>query len=154
MAHTPVNHPLRPIYRALGALSGLYLIVFGVVGIIVTGGDGLFGSAGDKVLGQQANLFWSIISLLIGAIVVIAAVVGRNSDVEVYKYFGWGLLGVGSYELAVSRTDANFLDFSIVTVIVTYVIGLILITSGLYSKVAPESQAGATRQARQRQAQA
>jgi hypothetical protein len=152
MAHTPVNHPLRPIYRALGALTGLYLIVFGVVGIIVTADDGLFGSAGDKVLGQRANLFWSIISLLIGAIVLIATVIGRNSDVEVDKYFGWGLLGVGSYELAVTRTDANFLDFSIVTVIVTYLIGLILITVGLYSKVAADSHTGAPRQAREGQA--
>ncbi|AGL21069.1 DUF4383 domain-containing protein [Actinoplanes sp. N902-109] len=154
MAHTPVNHPLRPIYRALSALCGLYLIVFGVVGIIVTAGDGLFGDAGDKVLGQQANLFWSIISLLIGAIVVIAAVIGRNSDVEVDKYFGWGLVAIGSYELAVSRTDANFLDFSIATVIVTYLVGLILITAGLYSKVAPETHAGAPRQVREREARA
>jgi hypothetical protein len=40
MAHNPVNHPLRPLYRALGALTGVYLILFGIVGIIVTAGDG------------------------------------------------------------------------------------------------------------------
>ena len=151
MAHTPVNHPLRPIYRALGALTGVYLIVFGVVGIIVNLDEGLFGNDGGLVLGQQANMFWSIVSILIGVIVLAATVIGRNSDVEVDKYFGWGLLVVGSYELAVLRTDANFLDFSVATVIVTYLLGLVLIMAGQYSKVAPPSQAGAPRQEREAQ---
>ncbi|MEV8507472.1 DUF4383 domain-containing protein [Actinoplanes sp. NPDC051475] len=151
MAHTPVNHPLRPIYRALGALTGVYLILFGIVGIIVTAGDGMFGNGGDRVLGQHANLFWSIVSLLIGVIVLIATVLGRNSDVLVDKYFGWGLLVVGSYELAALRTDANFLDFSIATVVVTYLVGLVLIMAGQYSKIAPSSQAGAPRQVREAQ---
>ncbi|GAA2549304.1 hypothetical protein GCM10010435_18860 [Winogradskya consettensis] len=151
MAHTPVNHPLRPIYRALGALAGLYLVVFGIVGVIVTAGDGLFGTSGDRVLGQGTNLFWAIVSVLVGAIVLIATVIGRNSDVEVDKYFGWGLLVVGSYSLAASRTDANFLDWSIATVIVTYLIGTILITVSLYSKVVSPSQTGAPRQVRESQ---
>ncbi len=149
MAHTPVNHPLRPIYRALGALSGVYMIVFGLYGLIVTAGDGLFGHPDDLVLGQRTNLIWSIVSLLIGAIVLAAAVIGRNSDVEVDKYFGWGLVAIGSYCLAAARTDANFFNFSVTTVIVTYVIGLVLILAGLYSKVAPEERAGAPRQVRE-----
>ncbi|MEV6597420.1 DUF4383 domain-containing protein [Actinoplanes sp. NPDC051346] len=152
MAHIPVNHPLRPIYRALGALTGVYLILFGIVGIIVTASDGLFANGGDRVLGQGANLFWSIVSLLVGAIVVLASVIGRNSDVEVDKYFGWGLLVVGSYELAVIRTDANFLDFTVSTVVVTYLAGLMLIMASLYSKVAPAAQTGEPRQVRQARA--
>ncbi|MFI5493029.1 DUF4383 domain-containing protein [Actinoplanes sp. NPDC051859] len=152
MAHIPVNHPLRPIYRALGALTGVYLILFGIVGIIVTSGDGMFGNGGDRVLGQHANLFWSICSLLIGAIVVLSVVIGRNSDVEVAKYFGWGLLVVGSYALAVIRTDANFLDFSVSTVVVTYLVGTVLIMVSLYCKVAPAAQTGEPRQVRQAKA--
>jgi hypothetical protein len=151
MAHTPVNHPLRPIYRALGALTGVYFIVFGIVGIIVNAGEGLFGNDGGLVLGQQANMFWSIVAVLIGAIVLVAAVIGRNSDALVDKYFGWGLVGVGAYELAVLRTDANFLDFSVATVIVTWLLALVLIMAAQYSKVAPASQTGAPRQEREAQ---
>lgn len=153
MAHNPVNHPLRPLYRALGALTGAYFVLFGVVGLIVTAGGGLFGNGGDRVLGQHTNLLWSIVSLVVGAIVLIATALGRNLDTEVDKYVGWGLLVVGSYGLAVIRTDANFLDFSISTVVVTYLAGLFLIMAGLYSKVAPSSQAGLPRQERERQAQ-
>ncbi|MGA5301490.1 DUF4383 domain-containing protein [Nucisporomicrobium flavum] len=151
MAHTPVNHPLRPIYRALGALTGVYFIVFGIVGIIVNAGEGLFGNDGGLVLGQRANMFWSIVALLVGAIVLAAAVLGRNSDTVVDKYFGWGLVGVGAYELAVLRTDANFLDWSVATVVVTWLLALVLIMAGQYSKVAPPSRAGAPRQEREAQ---
>jgi hypothetical protein len=151
MAHNPVNHPLRPLYRALSALTGAYLVLFGIVGLIVTPGNGLFGQPDDRVLGQGANLFWSIISLILGVIVLIGVVIGRNLDVEINKYLGWGLLVVGSYELAASRTDANFLKFSIATVVVTYLIGLVLIVSGLYAKTAPPENASEPRQVREGQ---
>jgi hypothetical protein len=136
MAHTPINHPLRPLYRALAALAGLYLIVFGVVGFIVAGD-------GHRVLGQGANLLWSIVSLLVGVVVLGATVMGRNLDAMVYQYLGWALVVIAVYELATNRTDANFLDFTVSTVIVTIIVALILITAGLYSKVGSEEDAHA-----------
>jgi Domain of unknown function (DUF4383) len=139
MAHTPINHPLRPLYRALSALVGIYLIVFGIVGFIVGAGHG------DRVLGQGANLLWSIVSLVIGVVVLAATVVGRNLDVKVDQYVGWGLVALGTFELAVSRTDANFLDFTVSTVIVIYICALILILASLYSKVGSEDAANAER---------
>ena len=151
MAHNPVNHPLRPLYRALSAAAGAYLVLFGIFGLIVTPGNGLFGQPDDRVLGQGANLFWSIISLILGAVVLAAVVIGRNLDVEVNKYLGWGLLVLGSYELASIRTDANFLKFSVATVVVTYLIGLVLILAGLYAKTAPPENTGASRQVREGQ---
>ena len=149
MAHNPVNHPLRPLYRAIAILSGAYLIVFGVVGLIQTSGENFTGANDKHVLGQPSNMLWSIIALAVGGIVLLASLIGRNADTAVNKYFGWGLLVVGSYGLAFSRTDANVLGFSIVTVIVTYIVGLLIVTAGLYSKVAPASQAGAPRQVRE-----
>jgi hypothetical protein len=149
MAHIPVNHPMRPLYRALTGLCGLYLVLFGIVGLVVTPGHGLFGRPDGRVLGQGANLFWSIVAIIIGAIVLLAAVLGRNLDVQVGKYIGWGLLVVATYELAVSRTDANVLKFTISTVIVCYILGLVLITSSLYSKVGPPEETSAPRQARE-----
>ena len=129
MAHIPINHPLRPFYRALSGIAGLYLIVFGVVGFIVAAGDG------HRVLGQGANLLWSILSLVLGAIVVVATVIGRNVNVKVDQFVGWGLVGIGTYELALNRTDANIFDFTVSTVIVTYIVALVLILSSLYGKV-------------------
>jgi Domain of unknown function (DUF4383) len=149
MAHYPVNHPLRPFYRALGALAGLYLILFGILGIIANAGNDFFATTGEQVLGQGANMFASIVSLITGAAVVIATVIGRNVDTETYKLLGWGVLVVGSYGLATSRTDANFFGFTIATVIVDYIVGLVLLLAGLYIKTVPPSEAGAPRQVRE-----
>nr|WP_221375576.1 DUF4383 domain-containing protein [Actinoplanes polyasparticus] len=149
MAHTPVNHPLRPLYRALSFVAGAYLVVFGVIGLIQTSGESFTGASDVRVLGQGTNMLWSILAVVLGAIVLATAAIGRNLDVEANKYLGWGILVVGSYELATSRTDANFFGFTIATVVVTYLVGLVLITAGLYLKVAPQSEAGAPRQVRE-----
>lgn len=149
MAHTPVNHPLRPLYRALSFVAGAYLVVFGVIGLIQTSGESFTGASDVRVLGQGTNLLWSILAIVLGAIVLATAAIGRNLDVEANKYLGWAILVVGSYELATSRTDANFFGFTIATVVVTYLVGLVLITAGLYLKVAPQSEAGAPRQVRE-----
>ena len=149
MAHTPVNHPLRPMYRALGFLAGAYLVVFGVLGLFQTAGESFIGDSGERVLAQGSNLLWSIISLILGAIVLGATAVGRNLDVEADKYIGWTLLVIGSYELAVNRTDANFFGVTVATVVVIYSVGLALILASLYSKVGAPSQAGAPRQVRE-----
>jgi uncharacterized membrane protein HdeD (DUF308 family) len=136
MAHTPINHPLRPLYRALAAIAGIYLIVLGVVGFIV-GGDG------HRVLGQGASLLWCVVSLLLGVVVLGATVMGRNLDAKVDQYVGWALVVISVYELATNRTDANFLDFTVSTVVVTMIVGLVLITAGLYTKVGSEEDAHA-----------
>ncbi|GGK83855.1 DUF4383 domain-containing protein [Mangrovihabitans endophyticus] len=149
MAHNPLNHPLRPLYRALGGLVGIYLVVFGVVGLAMTAGDGLFGQPDERVLGQGANLLWSLVSVIAGVAVLAGAVIGRNLDIEIYKYVGWGMLVVGSYALASLRTDANFLAFTMATVVVAYVLGMALITAGLYCKVGPAEHGGAPRQVRE-----
>ncbi|HEX8629468.1 MAG TPA: DUF4383 domain-containing protein [Catenuloplanes sp.] len=150
MAHYPVNHPLRPVYRALGGLAGLYLLAFGILGAIATAGDGLFGTDTDKVLGQGTNLAWSVLSALAGLAVLAGTALGGNRDVALYTYLGWGLLVVGLATLAVIRTDVNVFHFSMATVVVTFVVGLALITAGLYSRVAAPRDAGAPRQVRQR----
>ena len=150
MAHYPVNHPLRPLYRALAAVVGLALVAFGVIGFIQTGGEGLFGHPEAKIAGLGGNLAASILAVVIGAVVLLTAVVGRNVDTATHRVLGWTLLVIGSYELAVSRTDANFLDFSIGTVTLFYTLGILLILSGLYTKMESDSEnVSAPRQVRE-----
>jgi hypothetical protein len=151
MAHNPLNHPLRPVYRAIGGLVGLYFVIFGVVGIIVTGGDGLFARDTERVLGQGANLFWSIVSIIIGLIVLATIVIGRNLEAAACTYLGWALLVIGTFSMAVLRTGVNFLQFTISTVIVTYIAGLLLILVGLYTKAGPEEHTNEPQRIRQRQ---
>jgi len=59
------------------------------------------------------------------------------------------VLAVASYALATARTDANFFGFTISTVVVDYLVGLVLVLAGLYIKSAPRTEAGAPRQVRE-----
>jgi hypothetical protein len=149
MAHNPVNHPLRPIYNMLALFAGAYLIVFGIVGLIVSSGSGLLDRPDDRILGQGGNLLWSIVALVIGAVVVLGTLAGRNVANQTQWLLGWAVLVISSYELAASRTDANFLKFTIATVVVTYLVGLALVTAGLYTKVESSAKSGAPRQVRE-----
>jgi hypothetical protein len=149
MAHNPVNHPLRPLYRSLGFLASAYLVVFGVVGLIRSSDLDFTGLSDTRIFGQGSSTLWSILAIIIGGIAAIAFALGRNLDVAAGKFLGWATLVFGSYGLATSRTDANFLGFTIITVIITYIVGLVLITSSLYGKVVPGHQVGAPRQVRE-----
>ncbi|MGI5214344.1 DUF4383 domain-containing protein [Plantactinospora sp. CA-290183] len=148
MAHNPVNHPARPIYRTIGGLTGLYLLAFGVLGIISLSGSDFFAQDDTMVLGQGTNLGYSVISAILGAIVLVATVIGRNVDATVNKLFGYGFMALGLAALATLRTDANYLNFSITTTIVVMIIGLVLLMAGMYGRVGSEDEAKAFHDAR------
>jgi uncharacterized membrane protein YhaH (DUF805 family) len=152
MAHTFVNHPLRPIYRTLAALIGLYFVAFGIFGAITTADGGLFGKPDDEVFSQGTNLAWSIIAALVGIAVLVAIVLGRNRDVTVNVYSAWTLLVIGLAMLALIRTSANVFNFSIFTVVVTWLAALGLLTAGNYSKVAPPEETTTPQPVRQSRA--
>jgi purine-cytosine permease-like protein len=125
MAHNPINHPARPIYRVISGLIGLYLVLFGVLGLFADG----------RVFGQGTNVANSLVSIVLGAIILIATVVGRNVDAAVNKYLGYALMALGLLTLAFLRTDANVLDHTVSTSIVWMLLGITLLVAGMYGKV-------------------
>jgi hypothetical protein len=125
MAHNPINHPARPIYRVISGLIGLYLVLFGALGLFVDG----------RVFGQGTNVANSLVSIALGAIILIATVIGRNLDAAVNKYLGYGLMALGLLTLAFLRTDANVLDHTVSTSVVWMLLGITLLMAGMYGKV-------------------
>ena len=148
MAHNPVNHPARPVYRAIGGLTGLYLAGFGVLGVIENSGAEFFAQNDTLVLGQGANLGYSIISAVVGILILVGTAIGRNIDTVINKLLGYGFMVLGLASLAVMRTDANFLDFSMSTAIVSMVIGMVLLMAGMYGKIGTEEEVRAWQEAR------
>lgn len=142
MAHFPVNHPARPLYRAFSGLVGLYILIFGVVGVLQTSGEPLFARDGKWVLGLRTNLAFALVSVLFGIFLLIGA--SRRSNLGHYMNLTAGVVflvtGIGM--MAVLQTNANFLNFSMSTVIVSLVFGLLLLATGLYDKVGPPEHAG------------
>ncbi|MFI6064954.1 DUF4383 domain-containing protein [Micromonospora sp. NPDC051227] len=148
MAHTPVNHPARPIYRAIGGLTGLYLVVFGVLGIIASAGNEILAQDDTRVLGQGTNLGFSLLSVLLGIVVLVGTGLGRNIDVAINQWLAYSLMVVSLAGLAFIRTDANIFNFSITTVIVVMTAALVLLMVGMYGKVGTEDEAEAFQKAR------
>lgn len=134
MPHIPVNHRLQPAYRILAALAGLFVLVFGTIGIIRTVGDPLFDQGGDSVFGLKLNLAFSIISVVTGIVVLVGALLGRNVDHYINIVAGGVFLVAGMLMMTLLRTDANFLNFRMATCIVSFVIGTVLLLAGLYGK--------------------
>lgn len=148
MSHNPVNHPARPIYRAIGGLVGLYFAVFGVLGIIASAGNDVLAQDDTKVFGQGTNLGWSLLAVLLGLAVLAGTVIGRNLDVAINKALAYGLVVVGLAELAFLQTDANIFNWSILTVIVVLVLALVLLMAGMYGKVGTDDEHEAWQKAR------
>ncbi|TDB72414.1 MULTISPECIES: DUF4383 domain-containing protein [unclassified Micromonospora] len=148
MAHTPVNHPARPIYRAIGGLVGLYFVVFGVLGVLASLGNDLFAQDDTKVLGQGTNLAYSLVSIVVGGVVLAGIAIGRNIDVAVNQFLAYALMVIGLASLAFIQTDANIFNFTIATDIVVLTLSLVLLMAGMYGKVGTDEEREAFEQAR------
>ncbi|MGE5827603.1 MAG: DUF4383 domain-containing protein, partial [Micromonosporaceae bacterium] len=133
MAHIPVNHHLRPLYRTLALLAGGYVLLFGIVGLIRTGSQPFFARNGlPEVLGIQANRAFAVLSIVAGFVIVLGAVIGRNLDHWINLIGGLVFLAAGMAMMTLLQTDANLLGFTLTTCIVSFLIGLVLFSAGLY----------------------
>ncbi|MDG4793412.1 DUF4383 domain-containing protein [Micromonospora sp. WMMD1082] len=148
MAHTPVNHPARPIYRAIGGLIGLYLVVFGALGFIASAGDPFFGRGDTHILGQGTNLGLSLFSVVVGAIVLVGTAIGRNLDVLINQWSAYLIMVVSLAGLAFIRTEANVFNLSVATVVVLMLLSLVLLMAGMYGKVGTDDDHEAWQKAR------
>lgn len=135
MVHLPVNHPLRPLYRTLAAFAGAYILVFGIVGLVETWGTPLFGRQPTWVLGLRTNLAFSLLSIVAGAVVLVAAVIGRNVARTVNLVAGVVFLLAGLFMMALLQTELNLLNFTIATCVMSFIFGLTFGIAGLFGKV-------------------
>ncbi|MGE5827604.1 MAG: DUF4383 domain-containing protein [Micromonosporaceae bacterium] len=147
--HTPVNHHLRPFYRVLAALVGVYVLVFGAVGFLTTRDRPAFDRSGESALGLQTNLGFSVASLVAGAVILLALLIGHNVDYVINFVGGLAFLVAGMAMMALLHTDLNVLNFSMATCIVSFVVGTVLFAAGLYGKVG-SAQAAAVEEALRR----
>jgi hypothetical protein len=135
MVHIPINHPLRPLYRTLAGLIGAYILVFGVIGLIRTWSDPLFDRGDVWVLSLRTNLAFSIISIIYGAVLLGGAIAGGNVGHMINSVAGPLFMITGVGMMTVMQTDANILNFSMTTVILSLIFGLVVFTAGMYDKV-------------------
>lgn len=136
MVHVPINHPLQPLYRLLAGLVGVYVLAFGIWGFIRTAGRPFFAQNDlPYVLGLHANRAFAILSIVVGVILVVGAVLGGNLHQTMSLFGSVVFLVAGLVMLVLERTEFNFLGFTPATSVVSFIIGIVLLLSGLYGKV-------------------
>ncbi|HET6856084.1 MAG TPA: DUF4383 domain-containing protein [Streptomyces sp.] len=129
----PVDHRLATVYRAGAALCGVILIVFGCLGFA----DRLafFDTTGSQVAGLSTNGLLSLISVVVGLVLIGGAVVGGNTASNVNMAVGVLFVLSGFVHLFILDRPANILDFSMSNVVFSFVMGLLIMTFGMYGRV-------------------
>lgn len=135
MAHYPLNHHLRQTYRFLAGLAGLYLLLFGVIGLGTTWGDPFFHRGADWVLGLRTNPAAAWLATLTGLVLLAVVLIGGNVYHRVALVLGWGICGFAMVVMTMIQTDANVFNVSMINVIVFALVGLVTLVAGLYGKV-------------------
>jgi hypothetical protein len=134
-SHFPVNHPLRPLYRILAGLVGCYTLVFGIAGYLQTHNAPFFGQSGlPWVLGLRTNPAFALLSIFSGVVLLGAALIGRNLDSLVNFTGGLLFMAFGTVMLGLLQTDLNYLGFTMTTCIVSFVLGCVVFTAGMYGR--------------------
>ncbi|WP_406283797.1 DUF4383 domain-containing protein [Embleya sp. NBC_00896] len=130
----PVDHRLGQVYRYGGGFMGVLLIAFGVLGF--TNNVGFFSTTGREVAGMSTNGALSLISVVVGAILIVGAIIGGNTASTVNIVVGALFVISGFVNLGLIGTPSiNYLSFEMPNVIFSFVVGLLVMTFGLYGRV-------------------
>lgn len=132
--HLPVDHRLSQVYRFGAGLMGLFLLVFGILGL--THNIGFFDTGGKEVAGLSTNGTLSVISIVVGALLLYGMVKGGNFASTLNMSLGVLFLISGFVNLALlDRGSQNFLAFKMQNVIFSFLVGLALMVFGMYGRV-------------------
>ncbi|GAA3122199.1 hypothetical protein GCM10010521_06720 [Streptomyces rameus] len=131
--HLPVDHRLNTVYRVGAGLIGAFLVAFGILGLIDQ--IGFFNTGGNMVAGLNSNGALSVLSICIGALLLAGMVIGGNFASTLNMILGVLFLLNGFLFLGLLDTDSNFLAFKIQNVFFSFIVGLLLMTFGMYGRV-------------------
>ncbi|MFF4581051.1 DUF4383 domain-containing protein [Streptomyces sp. NPDC001389] len=131
--HLPIDHKLSKVYRVGAGLTGLLLIVFGILGLVHR--IGFFDTGGDTVLALNTNGALSVLSICIGALLVAGMVIGGTFASTLNITLGLLFIASGFVNLALLDTGLNVLAFKIQNVLFSFVVGVMLMWFGMYGRV-------------------
>ncbi|MEO3766427.1 DUF4383 domain-containing protein [Streptomyces sp. B8F3] len=131
--HLPVDHHLSNVYRFGAGLAGLFLLVFGILGLIDR--IGFFDTGGHQTLGLNSNGALSVLSIAVGALLLYGMVRGGNFASTLNMVLGGLFVLSGFVNLAVLDTSGNFFAFRMQNVLFSFILGVVLAMFGMYGRV-------------------
>ncbi len=132
MSSTPSGRRLDFVHRIGSAVFGVGLCVFGGLGVA----DRLefLAVQGKVVLGLASNGLLATISLIVGGVLIGAAVRGGRISSTITVAVGALFLLSGLLNLAVLHTQLNLLGFRLSNVIFSLIAGMLLLFLGAYGR--------------------
>ncbi|MFJ4716462.1 DUF4383 domain-containing protein [Streptomyces sp. NPDC088785] len=129
----PLDHKLSQVYRWGAAFCGVVLLVFGCLGFA----DQLspFNTDGSHLAGLSTNGVLSLISVVVGAALIAGAFVGGNFASSLNMAVGTLFLLSGFVHVFILDKGANILGFGMSNVVFSFVMGLVVLTFGMYGRV-------------------
>jgi predicted MFS family arabinose efflux permease len=129
----PVDHRLATVYRYTAGLGGVFLMVFGILGLFDH--VGFLDTQGKQTLGLSSNGALSVLSIVFGAILILGAVIGGNFASTLNMVVGVIFILAGFVGLMVLDSSANRLAFEIPNVVFSFAFGFAVVTFGMYGRV-------------------
>lgn len=111
----------------------MVLLVFGILGFA----DELspFNTEGQSIAGMSTNGALSLLSVLVGLALIIGGRIGGNVASTLNMAVGTLFLLSGFVHIFILDRPANILDFGMTNVIFSFVMGLVILTFGMYGRV-------------------
>ncbi|MET7982048.1 MULTISPECIES: DUF4383 domain-containing protein [unclassified Streptomyces] len=128
----PLDHHLAAVYRWGAAFCGVVLLVFGSLGFA----DELspFDTNGS-VAGMSTNGALSLVSVTVGLLLIAGAAIGGNIASTLNMAVGTLFLLSGFVHIFILDRPANILGFGMTNVVFSFVMGLVILTFGMYGRV-------------------
>jgi hypothetical protein len=129
----PGPHPVHRLHRVGAAAVGAFLILFAALGL--TEGLAWLGTNGTWVLGLSSNGLLSVISLVVGALLVVSATRSGPTASTMSIVLGVAFLLSGMANMLVLNTSLNILAFRLPNIVFSVLIGLLLLVLGSYGRI-------------------
>lgn len=127
------THPVHTVHRVGIGVLGLFLLAFGVLGLVR--GLGFYTIHGEQIMGLRSNGLLAVVSVVMSLVLLAAAVHGGRTASTVGIVAGVAFLISGIANIFVLGTEMNMLAFGLSNVIFSLVIGMVLLFTGAYGRI-------------------
>lgn len=134
------THPIHTVHRVGIGVLGLFLLSFGVLGLLR--GLALHSTQGELVMGLQSNGLLAVVSIAVSLVLLGAVLRSPHTASTVGIVFGGLFLLSGIGNLFVLGTDMNMLAFGLSNVVFSLLVGIGLLFTGGYGRISAHKAPG------------
>lgn len=131
-AHQYSGNRWSLFWRAVVGLFGVALTIFGVLGL--AGSTSMWSREGQVVAGLAVNGALGILSIIVGVVIIIAAIIADHRAWTLITVIGGLFTASALVHLLVLNSGLNLLAFQFANVIFSFLAGLALMTIGVFQR--------------------